>query len=188
MVQEKLWGKTEFGIAVGKQHSGKTTLCKEMQKSMGFKLIDIEAISAALKTKLAPEGEEEEFVVPVEKIEEEIGNQMKSGGGKRTKYVIDGLNSIHKTPEAQIAFLRQYGMPEFILNLTTSQKTVEARYCEKNEKEPGEETTADVTAIEEADAALRPKILEEFEKFAARCKIVTLSTDTSLETTCKSLK
>ena len=84
---------------------------------------------------------------------------------------------IHKTQADYSAFLKKIGMPEFILNCQVSNKVGLDRYCEKNEKENNEETQAEYKALEEADLAFRPPLLEEFEKHAARCKIISLNTD-----------
>ena len=62
-------------------------------------------------------------------------------------------------------------------NCQVSNKVGLDRYCEKNEKENNEETQAEYKALEEADLAFRPPLLEEFEKHAARCKIISLNTD-----------
>ena len=71
-------------------------------------------------------------------------------------------------------------MPEFVLNITTSNETVKANYCKVTETDPSDEGLADkLKEFEEKDAAVRPKVLEEFEKHPARCKVLSVSTDTS---------
>ena len=179
LVQEKLFGKIEYGVAVGKPHSGKTTIANHLAKSMGMKVVSVEAITQTLKEEIAKRDEKdiEEVQVSNEEVEAKISEVLNAAKGSKTKYVVDGLHLIHKTQADYSAFLKKIGMPEFILNCQVSNKVGLDRYCEKNEKENNEETQAEYKALEEADLAFRPPLLEEFEKHAARCKIISLNTD-----------
>ena len=41
---EKLGNKTDYGIMMGRAHSGKTTLAKYMSESLDYTLVDMKAL------------------------------------------------------------------------------------------------------------------------------------------------
>ena len=48
LFDEKLGNKTQFGVMVGKSLSGKTTIAKKLESSLGYKILDMGAIQTAV--------------------------------------------------------------------------------------------------------------------------------------------
>jgi adenylate kinase len=67
---EKLGNKTDFGIIVGRPLSGKSTLAQYMAKNLGYKVVDMKAITEKVKGMLGTEDEPFEGEVPIAKVEE----------------------------------------------------------------------------------------------------------------------
>lgn len=107
-----------------------------MKSDMDFKIIDMKAISEVVREGMKNEdGEPFEGDIPIESVESEVKSFIEKEQAKpgKSKFLFDGF--IHKSPEDFIAFLGQFGMPTFILKLTTSDKFLKDRFCKKNEIE-----------------------------------------------------
>ena len=63
---------TEFGIVVGRNFSGKTELATQMQNKLGYKVIDMKAITERVKASLGTEDEPFEGEVKIEDVEKEV--------------------------------------------------------------------------------------------------------------------
>ena len=108
--KEKLGDKTEFGLVAGQTLAGKTELAGYLSKSLGMKLIDLNAINAKIIKQLNDENPDEPFegeLAPLDKIEADVCATIKSAtaGGAKAKFVFDGYAATHKTAEATIKFL-----------------------------------------------------------------------------------
>lgn len=107
-----------------------------MKSDMDFKIIDMKAISEVVREGMKNEdGEPFEGDIPIESVESEVKSFIEKEQAKpgKSKFLFDGF--IHKSPEDFITFLGQFGMPTFILKLTTSDKFLKDRFCKKNEIE-----------------------------------------------------
>lgn len=70
--QEKLGNRTEYGIVVGNQFSGKTTICNLMSKMFNYHVINMKQIQEEIKQKLGTEDEPFEGEVNITDVEAEI--------------------------------------------------------------------------------------------------------------------
>jgi hypothetical protein len=98
LFDEKLGNKTQFGIMCGKSLSGKTTIAKHLESSLGYKILDMKAIESSVQARLTPEGEDA-VAVPIAEVEKEIVSIITaatSGAGK-AKFIFDGFT--HGTEE-----------------------------------------------------------------------------------------
>jgi adenylate kinase family enzyme len=138
--KEKLGDKIEFGLVAGQSLAGKTELAGYLSKSLGMKLIDLNAVNAKIIKQINDENPEEPFegeLAPLDKIEADVSATVKmaTAGGAKAKFVFDGYALTHKTADATIKFLSTFGVPEFMLNLSVSKEALALRYCAKNEKD-----------------------------------------------------
>lgn len=53
--------KVQYGFMIGKPLSGKTTLCKDMEKNHGYTPIDMKGIQQKIKESKTEDGGEGEF-------------------------------------------------------------------------------------------------------------------------------
>lgn len=58
LFEEKLGNKVQFGIIVGKSLSGKTTIAKKLESSLGYRILDMGAIKEQIAKDNTPEGED----------------------------------------------------------------------------------------------------------------------------------
>ena len=104
--QEKLGNKVDFGVVLGQSFSGKTTLSGIMKKDMDFQVIDMKAISEAVRDSMkSEEGEPYEGDIPDASVEKQVVkfiNDHQATPGKK-KFLFDGFT--HKDPQAFITFL-----------------------------------------------------------------------------------
>jgi len=183
--QEKLGNKVEYGVLVGQSNSGKTTLAGVLKLNMEFTVIDMKAISDAVRASMANEdGEAFEGEVPLQSVEEEvikIINQGKSGA-QRAKYLFDGF--LHGDAAAFVAFLEQFGVPSFVGCLTASEAYLKGRHCKKAELDEFPEDALEGFK-EQADAAAAAKeaLTAAYSQFPDRCNVFEVDTGASLETT-----
>jgi len=73
LFEEKLGNQTQFGVIVGKSLSGKTTIAKKLESSLGYKILDMGAIQTAVQARMTPEGEEP-AAVPIAEVEKEVAS------------------------------------------------------------------------------------------------------------------
>jgi shikimate kinase len=102
---------------MGRQLAGKTTLAKYMAQTMDYTLIDMKSIRDDVKKSMGTEEEPFEGEVPIEKVEEATVKKVTQLKGK---IIFDGL--IQTDGEAQIKFLENFGLPNFVLCLTAGEK------------------------------------------------------------------
>jgi len=165
LFEEKLGNKTQFGVIVGKSLSGKTTIAKKLESSLGYKILDMGAIQTAVQAKLTPEGEEP-VAVPIAEVEKEVASIIaasQAGAGK-AKFIFDGF--LHETEEAFLTFVSQFGLPEFCFFLTAEEKHIKERWVKvklEGEGEVGEEDLGKIQADSEMNKARRAKLLAHFE-------------------------
>ena len=134
--QEKLGNKVNYGVLLGQAYSGKTTLAAIMQAQMDFKIIDMKAISEAVRESMKTEdGEPYEGEIPMQSVEKEVAAEISRAQSEssKCKFLFDGFT--HKNADDFIKFLDQFGMPSFVLNLNTSEKFLKERFCKKAEVE-----------------------------------------------------
>ena len=98
---------------MGRAHAGKTTLAKYMVDNIDYTLVDFKAIRDEVKKSLGTEEEPFEGDVPIEKSEAAIKSFVAKSKGK---LVFDGI--IHADGVQYVAFLENFGLPNFVLNLT----------------------------------------------------------------------
>lgn len=55
--QEKLGNKTDYGVIMGRQYSGKSTLAKYMSQNLDYTLVDMKAMAEEVKKSLGTEEE-----------------------------------------------------------------------------------------------------------------------------------
>jgi broad-specificity NMP kinase len=91
-------------VLVGKSLSGKTTIAKKLESTLGSRILDMNAIAAAVGARMTPEGEDP-VPVPIEAVEKEVASIIAAaqGGPGKAKFVFDGY--MHETEEAFIAFI-----------------------------------------------------------------------------------
>jgi len=192
LFNEKLGNKTEFGLLVGKSLSGKSIVAKLLAEKNGFTVIDMSKISDAARGRLGTEEEPFEGEVPIAEVEADIVtliNDAQSSGG-RSKFVFDGY--LHSSEEAFLAFIGQFGVPEFVMFLTAEAATVGQRWLARNDPE-GTEVPEDAQESIKADSATnsarRQHLTAHFEQFGGRVNILHLNTSqvSSIESTTKDL-
>lgn len=192
LFNEKLGNKIEFGLLVGKSLSGKSVVAKLLCDTQGYAVIEMAKISEAARGRLGTEEEPFEGDVPIAEVEADICaliNEAKNSG-RRTKFVFDGY--IHATEEAFLAFIEQFGVPEFVMFLTAEAATVGARWLARNDPE-GTEVPEDAQESIKADSATnsarRQQLCVHFEQFGGRVNILHLNTSqvSSIESTTKDL-
>ena len=72
LFQENMGNVTEFGMIIGDQRSGKSTLCKFLNEKFGHHVVDMKAIETRMKAKLGGEDDEPfEGEIPVADVEKE---------------------------------------------------------------------------------------------------------------------
>ena len=187
--KEKLGDKVEFGVIVGRSFSGKSTICDYLNKNFGWKTIDMKAIAEKIRPTLGTEDEPFEGDVPLKNIEDDIKNLITETrkSGQRTKFVFDGY--AHKTTKEFLAFISEFGVPEFVLYLTTEEKYIKERFCKKNEVDDiPEEQAEEFKAMKEADDVAALEIKEKFKLFQGRLENIDLDTSKSQETTMEKIK
>lgn len=115
-----------------------------MAQNLDYTLIDFKAIRETVKKSKGTEEEPFEGDVPIEESEAAISKVVK---GAKGKLVFDGM--IHADGTQYVAFLKQFGLPSFVLCLTAGknpeedQKEIQARWSKLNEDaECGEEQVA----------------------------------------------
>lgn len=97
---ELLGDKIDYSVALGRQLSGKSTVCQILKDHCNFHVFDMRKIEAELKKRMATEeGEPEE--IPYEFIAKEIITLVRTNkaAGKRVKYIFDGF--ISRSPGVQ---------------------------------------------------------------------------------------
>ena len=92
---EKLGNKTDYGVIIGRQLAGKSTLAKYMQDKLDYTLIDMKVIKEEVKKSMGSEEEPFEGEVPLDKVEAATTDIVKKSKGK---LVFDGL--IHPDGES----------------------------------------------------------------------------------------
>lgn len=119
---------------MGRAHAGKTTLAKYMVDNIDYTLVDFKAIRDEVKKSLGTEEEPFEGDVPIEKSEAAIKAFVAKSKGK---LVFDGI--IHADGVQYVAFLENFGLPNFVLNLTAGktededQLEIQARWSKLND-------------------------------------------------------
>ena len=179
LFNEKLGNKVEFGVLVGKSLSGKSEAAKCLATNQGYKIIDMNAVSAACKAKMGTEEEPFEGEVPIAQVEKQICANIEAAraSGDRCKFVFDSYT--HSNEEQFINFVDQFGCPEFILCMTASEKTIKERWCKKNEaEEVGEEAIEGIKADSATNIARIDHLSQHYEQFGDRCNIINLNTST----------
>jgi len=66
---EKLGNKTDYGVILGRQLAGKSTLSKYMSEKLDYTLLDMKATREEVKKSMGTEEEPFEGDVPIEKTE-----------------------------------------------------------------------------------------------------------------------
>lgn len=121
LFNEKMGNLIEYGIVVGRSLAGKTEICNQMGKCSGYQVIDMKAIADKLKASLGTEEEPFEGEVPLADVEKEVARVLNSGqAGVRSRYLFDGYT--HDDADKFIEFIKQFGLPQFVLNLTATDK------------------------------------------------------------------
>jgi predicted kinase len=77
LFDEKLGNKTQFGVMAGKSLSGKTTIAKKLESSLGYKILDMGAITSSVQARMTPEGEDP-VAVPISEVEKEVASIIKA--------------------------------------------------------------------------------------------------------------
>lgn len=120
MFNEKLGNKTDYGVIMGRTLAGKSTLAKYMAEKLDYTLIDMKAIKEEVKKSMGTEEEPFEGEVPLDKVEQATCAIVSKAKGK---LIFDGL--IQTEGEAQVKFLENFGLPNFVLSLTAGAKEEE---------------------------------------------------------------
>ena len=68
MIQDKV----DFSVVIGKPLSGKTFLCKLLEKHFDYKIIDMKALEEVVKKRLGTEEEPFEGEVPIAEVENQV--------------------------------------------------------------------------------------------------------------------
>ena len=121
---EKLGNKIEFGVLVGKSLTGKSLVASILAKNQGYTVIDMGKITETVRGALGSEEEPFEGDVPIAEVEKQIVADINAAqnSGQRCKFVFDGYT--HETEAAFLAFIEQFGCPEFALFLTADSTTI----------------------------------------------------------------
>lgn len=184
--KEKMGDKVQYGVCLGKIASGKTTVCKMMEKdlNMNVKVIDMKQIRKD-NPPLDPEGnpiEGEEC--KLETVEELIAKKIRSEPNAR--WIFDEY--LHPDEDAFFKFLEQFGCPDYILFLDIAKQVQEQRYKTANEVE-GEELPEEHAQKIIEDKAKAHTVKQDFEKyFADKTKFITITTDGKQEEVCNELR
>jgi len=131
---EKLGNKTDYGVILGRQLAGKSTLSKYMSEKLDYTLLDMKAIREEVKKSMGTEEEPFEGDVPIEKTESAVSALIAKTKGK---IIFDGF--VHTDGLAFTKFLEQFGLPNFVLSLTAGktedeeEKEIQSRWSKANE-------------------------------------------------------
>jgi len=71
-------------------------------------------ISEDVRKRLSTEDEPFEGDVPIDEVEKDITELINSQSGKQVCYVFDGF--MHAKAEDFVGFIKQFGLPKFIIN------------------------------------------------------------------------
>ncbi len=186
---EKLGNRVEFGVVLGRPYTGKSTIADYMAANFGMKVIDMKAIAEKIRPTLGTEDEPFEGDVPMPEVEKFIRNfvEEQRRSSERVKFVFDGYT--HKSVADFHKFFSEFGVPEFLLELSAEEKAIRDRFCKKNEVDDvGEEQAEELKQQKEADEAATAELMEKMKPMNGRFEAIQLSTSSSLETTLKSLK
>lgn len=93
----------DYGVIIGAQMSGKTTIAQQVCNIANGILISMNAISEDVRKRLSTEDEPFEGDVPLNEIEKDISNMIKSSSGKRVCFVFDGF--MHPNADDFIKFI-----------------------------------------------------------------------------------
>lgn len=133
---EMISDKVDYSIILGKPLSGKTFLCKLLEKHLGFKIIDMKALEEVVKKRLGTEEEPFEGEVPVPEVEKEIFTifDRDQKAGKKFHYVFDGYS--HKNVVDFANFVSNIGTPVYIIeSFINDNRTILDRFKKRNEVE-----------------------------------------------------
>jgi hypothetical protein len=116
--------------------------------------------------KLTPEDGEFEGEVPIADVEKEVCDIINASrnSATRTKFIFDGYTQADA--DKFLAFVSQFGLPQFVLHLTCDAKQLKLRWSKKNEDAdfPDEgDAVDDFNAQGTADAEAKDKINGEIE-------------------------
>lgn len=181
---DHLGNKTEWGIMMGQSLSGKSLVGKIVADMKGGKIIDMMAISEAIRPRLENEGEPFEGRIPDAEVEKDVLALIEADktAGEKFFYLIDGQH--HETIEAAATFFASnLGTPSCIITCTADIKEIEQRYKDKNEiaEDLGEE---DAQALKDKAAAAAEdgqKLLACWSDIISRVEQITFKTDVSKE-------
>ena len=126
--------------------------------------IDFRAINDKVKASLGTEEEPfEGEVAPTPEIEKAAAAMIKaSTAGKRQKYLLDGYSLIYKSPDDLLKFTSQFGVPEFVLDLTAPQAHIDKVFCASQEGKDAIDEEGDRPILDELkaqDEAIRPVVI-----------------------------
>lgn len=130
---EMLGNKTDYIIVTGTWSSGKTTVCKYLQESYGYQIINHNDALEACKKK-HEEDEEPPESIPFDEIIEEVKSMIKALTDSGTsKFVFDTLPG---TEPAQFdAIIDHMGIPDYIMVLDCDVEIRKKRHLVKIEAE-----------------------------------------------------
>ena len=168
--------------------SGKTTIAKKLESSLGYNIIDMGEIKKRLETPAEEGGDP--VAVSIGDVEKEVASIINGSqsGAEKAKYIFDGI--LHDTEEAFINFMGQFGLPGFCFMLTAEEKHIKERWVKvklEGEGEVGEEDLGKIKDDSDLNKARRAKLLAHFEQFPGRVNVIHMDTGTSLESTMKEL-
>jgi len=149
----------------------------------------MKAIAEKIRPTLETEDGPFEGEIPLPMIEKDIRKfiEEQRRSSERVKFVFDGHT--YKTILEFHKFFSEFGVPEFILELTAEDKAVRERFCKKNEVDDvGEEQAEELKQQKEAEEASATQLQEKMKPLNGRFQAIELSTSSSLETTLNSLK
>ena len=151
---EKLGKATEFGLIIGDQFTGKSTLATYMNSQFGYHVIEMKGIMDKIRASKSTEEEPYEGEIKIAEVEKEIVgfiDQKQKSGDCRVKFVFDGF--MHASAKDFVTFIDTIGTPQFILSLTAPADAIKQRYCKKNETDDIPEDAGEEFKQKEAAAA-----------------------------------
>lgn len=174
----------KYGIIIGPQFSGKTTLSDQLKRQFGFEVIDWQPYLDDLKTKLSTEENPiEEVTYPM--AENHFADRLdpaKNNLSKRPLLVFDGFYSAWTEEQLQ-KFINRLGLPQFVLSIQVSKDNLVKRTKIKKEAEELDEEALNLVQETLDKTARRQGWFREFSASNYGVKFYELDTNYSLDTT-----
>lgn len=189
---EHLGKKVNWGMFTGRSFSGKKTLAASLSKVINGKVINMNEIQENLKKTLAgPDDEADSVEVPISKVEEAILELVSKDRAANQKFTYIFAEWLHpNTMDFINAMHLEFGLPSFSIHCECGNSAVNERFKKKTEND-GDIGEDDATQLEESAKkaqATKEEIEAVFDQANIKNKLITLTTEGSLETTLNQLR